>query len=282
MELKNVLEAILFSSQKPLSPKELRDVLNTTAKQADEESEKQVKLLKKPKAADIENALERIAEDHEKANRGFRLVCIAGSWQFVSPADYHPWIRALLGEKPKPARLSQPALETLAIIAYRQPLTRSEMEDIRGVAVDGVVATLVERGLTEKVGQADLPGRPALYGTTPLFLEYFGLASLDDLPAADDLRRIPVQKPETLITASPDLATQPEEELALDEVEGGKSGEASEESTETESDQEAEAEAGDASPGEEEEASEPAAEEAPAEDDADSPSEESENSKKTE
>jgi len=228
MELKKVLEAILFSAQKPLNPKELREVLNTTAKEADEEADSQVRLLKKPKAAEIENALELIAQDHEDANRGFRLVCIAGSWQFVSPAEYHPWIRALLGEKPKPARLSQPALETLAIIAYRQPLTRSEMEDIRGVAVDGVVATLVERGLAEKVGQADLPGRPALYGTTPLFLEYFGLASLDDLPAADDLRRIPVQKPETLITASPDLATQPEEQLDLDEVESGPAGGAGE------------------------------------------------------
>jgi segregation and condensation protein B len=224
MELKKVIEAILFSAQKPLSPKELREVLNTTSKQADDETESQVKLLKKPKAAEIENALDLIAKDHEDAQRGFRLVCIAGSWQFVSPAEYHPWIRALLGEKPKPARLSQPALETLAIIAYRQPLTRSEMEDIRGVAVDGVVATLVERGLAEKVGQADLPGRPALYGTTPLFLEYFGLASLEDLPAADDLRRIPVQKPETLITASPDLATQPEDQMDLEEVEAGKPG----------------------------------------------------------
>ncbi len=242
MELKKVLEAILFSAQKPLSPKELREVLNTTAKEADEEADTQVRLLKKPKAADIENALELIARDHEDAGRGFRLVCIAGSWQFVCPAEYHPWIRALLGEKPKPARLSQPALETLAIIAYRQPLTRSEMEDIRGVAVDGVVATLVERGLAEKVGQADLPGRPALYGTTPLFLEYFGLASLDDLPAADDLRRIPVQKPETLITASPDLATQPEEQLDLEEVESGPTGGSGEPGPDTDSESSAPAE----------------------------------------
>lgn len=224
MELKNVLEAILFSAQKPLSPKELREVLNNAATHA-EEGEDAVKQLKKPKAADIESALKQISEEHEAAGRSYRLVCIAGSWQFASQPEYHPWLRALLGEKPRPARLSQPALETLAIIAYRQPLTRSEMEDIRGVAVDGVVSTLVERGLAEKVGQAELPGRPALYGTTAVFLEYFGLGSLDDLPAADDLRRIPVQKPETLITASPDLATQADEQMSLEEVEEGGSSE---------------------------------------------------------
>jgi segregation and condensation protein B len=221
MELKNVLEAILFSAQKPLSPKELREVLNNAAKHA-EEGEDAVKKLKKPKAVDIENALQQIADEHESAGRSYRLICIAGSWQFASQPEYHPWLRALLGEKPRPARLSQPALETLAIIAYRQPLTRSEMEDIRGVAVDGVVTTLVERGLAEKVGQAELPGRPALYGTTAVFLEYFGLGTLDDLPAADDLRRIPVQKPETLVTANPDLATQVDEQMSLEEVEGGK------------------------------------------------------------
>ncbi len=232
MELKNVLEAILFSAQKPLTPKELREVLNAAAKQVDEETDSPVKALKKPKGSDIEDALEQIAAEHDAAGRAFRLVCVAGAWQFVSPSEYHPWIRALLGEKPRPARLSAPALETLAIIAYRQPLTRSEMEDIRGVAVDGVVATLVERGLTEKVGQADLPGRPALYGTTPLFLEYFGLASLDDLPAADDLRRIPIQKPETLITANPDLATQPDEQMSLEEVEGSEPNEEKVESSE--------------------------------------------------
>ena len=225
MELKNVLEAILFSAQKPLSPKELREVLNNAAKHA-EEGEDAVKKLKKPKAVDIENALQQISEEHESASRSYRLVCIAGSWQFASQPEYHPWLRALLGEKPRPARLSQPALETLAIIAYRQPLTRSEMEDIRGVAVDGVVTTLVERGLAEKVGQAELPGRPALYGTTAVFLEYFGLGSLDDLPAADDLRRIPVQKPETLITANPDLVTQTDEQMSLEEVEGGPAGDA--------------------------------------------------------
>ena len=92
--------------------------------------------------------------------------------------------------KPGPPRLSQPALETLAIIAYRQPITRAEIEQVRGVAVDGVMQTLLERGLVEQVGRAEVVGRPMTYGTTAVFLEYFGLRSLEDLPAADELRRI--------------------------------------------------------------------------------------------
>jgi segregation and condensation protein B len=115
----------------------------------------------------------------------------------------------------RPPRLSQPALETLAIIAYRQPVTRAEVEQVRGVAVDGVLQTLLERGLVEQVGRAEVPGRPGLYSTTAQFLEYFGLGSLEDLPAADELRRIAVQKPETLLTVDPGLATAPPEQLSL-------------------------------------------------------------------
>ncbi|HEY6226884.1 MAG TPA: SMC-Scp complex subunit ScpB, partial [Verrucomicrobiae bacterium] len=141
------------------------------------------------------------------------LACIAGSWQFVSHAEYAPWLKALLGEKNRPSRLSQPALETLTIIAYRQPMTRAEIEQIRGVAVDGVVATLLERGLIENAGRAEVVGRPMQYTTTPQFLEYFGLRSLDDLPAADELRRIPVERPPALLTVDPGLATAPPTEI---------------------------------------------------------------------
>ena len=93
--------------------------------------------------------------------------------------------------------------------------TRAEIEQIRGVAVDGVMQTLLERGLVEQVGRAEVVGRPMTYGTTPVFLEYFGLARLEDLPAADELRRIPVQKPEALVTADSGLATVPPEQLNL-------------------------------------------------------------------
>ena len=149
------------------------------------------------------------------AQRSYRLACVAGSWQFVTQPEYAPWLKALVGQKLRPPRLSQPALETLAIIAYRQPITRAEMEQVRGVSVDGVMQTLVERGLVEQVGRAEVVGRPMNYGTSALFLEYFGLRSLEDLPAADELRRIVVQKPEALVTADPGLATVPPEQLAL-------------------------------------------------------------------
>jgi segregation and condensation protein B len=213
MELKLILEALLFSAQKPLSLKEIRDVLAAAVAHA--EGDETVRALKKTKEPELVLALEALARDHEAAQRSYRLACVAGSWQFVTQPEYAPWLKALVGQKLRPPRLSQPALETLAIIAYRQPITRAEIEQVRGVSVDGVMQTLVERGLVEQVGRAEVVGRPMNYGTTTLFLEYFGLRSLDDLPAADELRRIVVQKPEALVTADPGLATVPPEQLAL-------------------------------------------------------------------
>ena len=222
MELEFILESILFSAQKALSPKEIKDVLATAAEQ---DGEHEAKAFKKVKEADLTAALETLAKDHEAAARSYRLVCVAGSWQFVTQPEYAPWLKALVGHKVRPPRLSQPALETLAIIAYRQPLTRAEIEQVRGVAVDGVMQTLLERGLVEQVGRAEVVGRPMTYGTTSTFLEYFGLRSLEDLPAADELRKIVVQKPEALVTADPGLATVPPEQLSLN-PEDKQSGEA--------------------------------------------------------
>jgi segregation and condensation protein B len=213
MELKYILEAILFSAQKPLSLKEFRDIFSGAVEHA--EGNETVRGLKKVKEDQLTAALEELARDHETAARSYRLVCVAGSWQFVIQPDYAPWLKALVGHKARPPRLSQPALETLAIIAYRQPLTRAEIEQVRGVAVDGVMQTLVERGLVEQVGRAEVVGRPMMYGTTAMFLEHFGLRALEDLPAADELRRIPVQKPEALATVDPGLATAPPEQLSL-------------------------------------------------------------------
>lgn len=210
MELKFILESILFSAQKPLNPKELRDVLAGAAEHGEA-----AKPFKKTKEADVIAALEELQRDHEAAQRSYRLACIAGSWQFVSQPEFAPWLLALVGSKARPPRLSQPALETLAIIAYRQPLTRADIEQIRGVAVDGVMQTLLERGLVEQAGRAEVVGRPMTYGTTAQFLEYFGLRNLEDLPAADELRRVPVTKPEALLTADPGLATAPSDALTV-------------------------------------------------------------------
>ncbi len=212
MELKFILESILFSAQQPLSPKDLRDVFAGAVVHSEDPA---IKLLKKTSLDAISAALEELARDHEQAQRSFRLICVAGAWQFVSQPEFAPWIKSLVGHKSRPPRLSQPALETLAIIAYRQPITRSEIEQVRGVAVDGVMQTLLERSLVEPVGRAEVIGRPITYGTTNGFLEYFGIKSLDDLPAAEELRRIVVQKPEALLTVDPGLATAPPEQLTM-------------------------------------------------------------------
>ena len=217
MELKFILESLLFSAQKPLSPSELRDIFATAA--AAEDADTTVKGLKKTKETEIIAALEELAKEHEAAARSYRLVCVAGSWQFVTQPEFAPWLKALVGVKARPSRLSQPALETLAIIAYRQPMTRAEIEQIRGVSVDGTMQTLLERGLVEQSGRAEVIGRPALYTTTTAFLEYLGLKSLEDLPAADELRRIPIEKPDAPLTADPGLATSAPQELKLEETE---------------------------------------------------------------
>jgi len=212
MELKFILEAILFSAQQPLTPKELRELLGRAPQHS---SDLPVHALKKTSQAAIETALEELAREHEQAQRSYRLICVAGAWQFVSQPEFAPWIKALVGHKSRPPRLSQPALETLAIIAYRQPVTRAEIEQVRGVAVDAVMQTLLERALIEAVGRAEVVGRPITYGTTRGFLEYFGIRSLDELPVADELRRVVVQRPEGLLTADAGLVTVPPEQLTL-------------------------------------------------------------------
>lgn len=211
MELKLILESLLFSAQKPISLKELREVM-TTAGEA-EDADATAKSLAKVKESELTAALEQLARDHEAAARSYRLACVAGAWQFVSQPEYAPWLKALVGQKIRPPRLSQPALETLAILAYRQPITRAEVEQIRGVNVDAVMQTLMERGLVEAVGRAEVVGRPPTYGTTALFLEYFGLRSLEDLPAADELRKIVVERPPAPVTVEPGLATTPPDQL---------------------------------------------------------------------
>jgi segregation and condensation protein B len=229
MELKDILEAILFSSLKPLSAKELQDIL----KQADESGEGDAREFAQAKA--ITAALETLAEEVENLGRGFRLVCVAGAWQFVTQSEYAPWVRALVGVKNRPTRLSKPALETLAIIAYRQPVTRAQMEEIRGVSVDGVIGTLSERELVEVVGRADAPGRPQTYGTTQMFLEYFGLRGLNELPDAEELRHVPITRPRAPVTTDED-DEDAIEQMSLEEVAKAKENDADELATDDDDD----------------------------------------------
>ncbi len=207
MELKLILESILFSAQKPLSLAELRSCMKEAPEHVEESLPKE---LAAPKVSAMEEALALLQQDYDSLGRSFRLACVAGSWQFVSIPEVAPWVKALVGHRPRPPRLSQAALETLAIIAYRQPLTRAEGEQIRGVAIDGVLKMLLERGLVEQAGRAEVLGRPMTFRTTELFLEYFGLKDLDDLPAADELRRIPVETPPALTSEDEESPAEPE------------------------------------------------------------------------
>jgi segregation and condensation protein B len=134
---------------------------------------------------EVAAALRRLGEQYEGQGRGLRVVEVAGGFQIRTAPEHGPWVRRLLGGKPP--RLSRPMLETLAIIAYRQPCTRPEIEAIRGVDVDAVIATLLERRMIRIVGRKEAPGRPILYGTTAEFLEVFGLPDLDALPTLRDL-----------------------------------------------------------------------------------------------
>ncbi|MED5382328.1 MAG: SMC-Scp complex subunit ScpB [Verrucomicrobiota bacterium] len=229
MELKQIIETIVFSAQKPMSIGELRALLRETPEKLPEEAGLTAPFAKATARA-VEKALEELALEHDNANRSYRLACVGGNWQFVTRPEYAPWLQVLVGAKPRPPKLSHPALETLAIIAYRQPITRSEMEQIRGVAVDGVVQTLVERELIEVRGEADAPGRPRLYGTTPFFLEHFGLKGLEELPAADELRRIQLE-----LATVPDDDSQ--EQLPLDKENGDDNDDPDDEDPEEEDDE---------------------------------------------
>jgi segregation and condensation protein B len=130
-------------------------------------------------------ALDALAAAYEREGRGLRIVQVAGGYQLRTPAEHGPWVRRLLRERPP--RLSRPMLETLAIVAYRQPCTRLDIEAVRGVEAEAVLSTLIERRLVRIVGRKEAPGRPLLYATTREFLEVFGLPDLNALPPLRDL-----------------------------------------------------------------------------------------------
>lgn len=190
-ELSQVVEAILFASQKPVSVKELQSVLKGAA-EADKENPF-VTQFAKVKPDQLRDAIEILEIHTSDPKRAYEVRESAAGWQLVTKPDYAPWLRQLFPEN-RPARLSAPALETLAIIAYRQPITRADLEAVRGVAVDGVMQTLMDRALVKIAGRADIPGRPLLYETTQNFMEHFGLKNLDDLPNATELRKIQLPK----------------------------------------------------------------------------------------
>jgi segregation and condensation protein B len=183
MNLARVIEALLFSAQKPLSIRELTAAI----KGAGAEDELSPNEFARVTKAEIAAALEQLKIEYTQEQRAFQIIEKAEGWQLVTDPAFARWVRQLF-PAPKPARLTAPALETLAIIAYRQPITRADVEAVRGVTIDGVLQTLMERGLVKISGRAEVPGRPLLYETTQFFLDHFGLRTLDELPNVDELR----------------------------------------------------------------------------------------------
>jgi len=182
MSLIRIIEALLFSAQKPLS---IREIVTAIKSAEDEVSPNE---FSRAREAEVAAALEQLKVEYIEQERAFQLTEKAEGWQLATDPKYAQWVRQLFPAL-KPARLSAPALETLAIIAYRQPITRADVEAVRGVNIDGVLQTLMERGLVKIAGRAEIPGRPLLYETTQFFLDHFGLRNLDELPNVEELRR---------------------------------------------------------------------------------------------
>ena len=181
-ELKRVLQCLLFMASEPLSEKRLAEISLSDPRQ--------IRVL--------------IGElEQEYTDSGFQLRQLAGGWQFVTQADYAPYIERLY--RPKIQQLSRAAMETLAIIAYKQPITRAEVSAIRGVDVDGVISTLLDKRLIQDVGRCLGPGRALLYGTTDEFLAFFGIKSLEDLPPATSV----IDEDEDSYSEQPELFSSP-------------------------------------------------------------------------
>ena len=169
-ELKGIIEALIFASPEPVTPKTLGKLLESEPKE------------------DIEAAIAELKADYERPG-GLQIVEVAGGYQIVTRPELHEWVRRLFHERTT-QKLSVAALETLAVIAYKQPVTAPEIAEIRGVNTAGVLGTLVERKLVRIAGRKQVVGRPFLYGTTREFLERFGLNDLSDLPKVEDMSEL--------------------------------------------------------------------------------------------
>ena len=181
--LQEIVGALLFASQTPLTITDLRQCIRGV-EPAEGDNAEVMGVYQSCTTREVEQAVHGLEKELERAGCGFRLVCAGGAYRLQTAPTCGRYVRALL-KLDRPNRLSRASLETLAIVAYRQPITKSEVEQIRGVAVDTIMKTLVDLQLVRLVGRSELPGHPFLYGTTPLFLEHFGLASLSELNAID-------------------------------------------------------------------------------------------------
>jgi segregation and condensation protein B len=206
MELTQIVEALLFASQEPLSTADISRAVKETVKdmREDESVPEWLPELEKTTDDQVAAAIAALVTHYDEDGRAFTVVERSSGWRLCARPDFAEWARSLYPGK-KQQRLSQPALETLAIIAYRQPITRAGVEAVRGVSVDAMVQQLLDRGLIKIEGRAELPGRPLLYGTTDAFLDHFGVRTLDDLPNSAELRRmkLPTAEPDAAAAESP-------------------------------------------------------------------------------
>lgn len=177
-EAKKIIEVLLFSSEKPLSIADVIEIIEDVDGRA------------------VRTLINELKQEYERSNRPISIIEIAGGFQLTTDPYYAPWIRKLY-KQDRPSHLSMPSLETLAIIAYRQPITRSEIEAIRGVNVEGVLHNLLERSLIRTVGRKETSGRPILYATASEFLKIFGLNSLEELPELKEFAETDITLGET-------------------------------------------------------------------------------------
>ncbi len=188
--LKLIVESLLFSSDRPISAKEIQSWIPETT------------------LADIKAALKELDDDYSRMQRSFTLKEVAGGYQFRTHSTYAPYILRML--KTSPTKLSKAALETLAIIAYKQPIMRQDIERLRGVDAGGMLRSLMEKGLIRIVGRKNLPGRPLIYGTTRKFLEVFGLKDLTSLPKLKEIKELSADVQENDQTQTKEVQEIPE------------------------------------------------------------------------
>lgn len=188
MKVNQIVEAMLFASQEPITSKVIAKIIRKVSKREDAADE-----LRFVKSPDIDKAFNELNDTYEKNSAPYVVEERVNGWSLYTRSEFGGYIRELFPEQ-KLTRLSAPALETLAIVAYRQPISKAAIEAVRGVSIDGVLQTLMERGLVSIGGRADLPGRPFLYETSGAFLEHFGIKNVDDLPNAAELRQVDLPK----------------------------------------------------------------------------------------
>jgi segregation and condensation protein B len=191
MKLNQIVEAMLFASKEPITTKVIAKIIRKVSKREVPDNK-----LCSVNAKEIEKVIDTLNRSYEKKSAPYIIEERSNGWSLFTRIEYGVYLKELFPDL-KPTRLSAPALETLAIVAYRQPITKAAIEAVRGVNVDGVLQSLIERGLVGLGGRADLPGKPFLYETSKNFLEHFGIKNVDDLPNASELRQVELPQPET-------------------------------------------------------------------------------------